>query len=1618
MLYSRNPSRHTNGGREHVKTEQVSLHHIPWKRATNGVRPAPEFIDLTEDDPTDVLGKPETLVPRHNVSPSNLLLPSSGGTLNHKRHRKEDGQPHTGSHAVNHGRNEFGNGPKSGTFFRPLNGASKTDQQAPRLEELGRSSIQTTISDSREGQHLAQTIPYTQFVKPTKRPELHSQHRYENSAGDLSSKDKLIKRDFDKVTTRVDSMNDHGSKNLGITKQRPNQKRKIDSLRGPTTSKTTPSALNASAVGAKVDTSSSDDDDETPDATAFLTSFQQGNENEEPVGKRRRLESSSAGAVRTPDQDPLFFSPSHSHQQTLNEDAQTSAQPRGFSNAECWPTPSQIAENQRTPVKQSLMRSSPRYQFDTGKTFKVPLDLDNHEHLSKSKAPLPDSRSAQPSKDKASLDKKVQQNPLIEDPPSIGGTRPVSGATSRLKPSDFPDKNSPAFERFLEERKKVNNIDQESRKRRPFGEDDNDLLNCLKGDCEWPWIKIIEYFPGRTVQSLQVHWSTKLAKFHPNARRRGSRNKLSAQPAGSLERSARTTRPKKYFDPLPEVDAESSSASTPVPECVAGIRTDSDSDDHPLQPITSNGQDSRMNEISSESDGSGSTDSLLRPSDRKTRRAGWKPGFASYTTKGLRPETLDSRKTHDEDNPQSIGTSGIGDPVFKVLKHTQAQINYEKARRRHIPRRRASNRPLVTRRRTSSSESSDDLEVRSKPQFDYAYSHGTPKVLAYLGKLNSKSQSSPYLSFTEQHALTSGLHKGVWDRNEVATWQGAVIHIDFTDPELHELKSCISAVTNVDIKIDLSLPRQLRDVGSQLSHGDITAIASNVSSRSALKRRTRPSVEAFLKDLMRGTARKQPVRRSIGPVMPPGSYSNKNTISELLQARELGESVQRKRQTRNNIHHDFKMCMIDTIGPSCSFTGTSGDVHTVAWAPGGNIFAAGSVTTMDSNSMQYNRPNNLLIGSAENRTLRELPEHSKARPRTELGVNATEAMRATQDVRLFMTVTMVDFSPDGNYMFSAGYDNCVRVWEVGSDVTKVRCSDYLAHKAPVDVISISGNGALATGSQRTDKSVKVVRYGSDGIGKLASFTSDKASRKPETRTHPTCLKWGVHWQHSKYLLAGFASSTADGRLNSSYGETCLWDVEHEKQLTFTKNTPAVFDCVWNPNPSRRASFFAVASAAPLAGVNRGTRSVIRFYDPKTEVWDKYGCTDEFECDARDMNELVWCPHDENLIVASCTDGKAYLWDIRNRKILNKLEHGYSVMPLDEEAPSPELVDTGVRFTSWGPTRDRVYTGSSDGLIKAWNPYVSPDEMHVRDLVQLNSGVMCGAFNPDFSQLLVGEVNGSINLLSVGQEDRAARDMAKFKQQNSPVSTSQGNSMTSRDSVSAVEDAAELIRSGAVTLAPMGSFPIRQAVRGTNHEAVGLKDKAGDAGFLRAKAQQFQSGLYKTGEPEDACKLHDADNLFLRTEEELHDSKRSLDRIPHSLRLAERESSLSEVEPFRNAIAAKKSCSICGRPARPRPDQGLDDRTTYCELCSFTCLRCSAPAIIRPGLDHVECKECDIIWRMDILGFTMQREGTAERMSGLLSNFDTPGQRFSRAEETGDEEETDDEYFSRWQIDAI
>jgi WD40 repeat protein len=483
-------------------------------------------------------------------------------------------------------------------------------------------------------------------------------------------------------------------------------------------------------------------------------------------------------------------------------------------------------------------------------------------------------------------------------------------------------------------------------------------------------------------------------------------------------------------------------------------------------------------------------------------------------------------------------------------------------------------------------------------------------------RIVTSEDNLPYLSRTQQSMLNGNKNSGEWDQLGSREWQGTVVHIDFSHDERDIVERVAkSIVRSSQTPQPSSQRKRLQKLLRDQPESKLVNIAYEI--RRMLPSRDRPSVDAFLEDARKGKLSRIPQILRLGAARfdPRFTSKDKSSLVSRISQREIGLQSKRGWKTASRpLSYQTKNKVYDTMGPAYSFTGASSDVHTVAWSPDGQYFAAGAVCVTDPDSMQYNRRDNLLYGDLHTKTIQELAEHRVDRPILETGPNSTHAMRVSQDRKLYTTVSAVAFSPGGDYVFSAGYDKNVCIWETQKDGTQPVLSHALKHRAEVDLLAVSCNGKLATASKRWERAIKVISaFDQDEIEK-ASYASRKADERPDQNILPTALQFEPN--HGRLLLAGFGANKRHDRMDIS-GDICLWDVETQQELHVHGSTKNVFDATFNPNQIEQP-LFAVGCVAG-ANVNRGTRSLVRFYDGRG--WGKYTMNMEVECPALDINDV-------------------------------------------------------------------------------------------------------------------------------------------------------------------------------------------------------------------------------------------------------------------------------------------------------------------------------------------------------------------------------------------------------------
>ena len=458
--------------------------------------------------------------------------------------------------------------------------------------------------------------------------------------------------------------------------------------------------------------------------------------------------------------------------------------------------------------------------------------------------------------------------------------------------------------------------------------------------------------------------------------------------------------------------------------------------------------------------------------------------------------------------------------------------------------------------------------------------------------------------------------------------------------------------------------------------------------------------------------------------------------SSLLRHRELGSDT---RGRHVNTQNELRLRNAETIMPWRSWKGASGDIVAAAWAPDSTTYAVGAAAHTNVEDLQYNRPCNLLLGELTSNALTELPDHRVARPKPETipsGPNATQAVYDACDPNVYETVTSIAFAPIGTRMYTASHDRTVKIW----DTALRSCQATLRHDAWVTSIEASTQipGLFATATKKTQNAIRVYySQSSDDALVHSHFSSSRAELRPDWQIYPECLRWGPTPYTSHLLLAGFYQWSDD---SGGSGQIVLWDAHAFQGVKVSPSSQSVYAAAWHPH----SSLFATGGAPSGVVTDRqSTKSVVRTWDLRTTK--RY--TMEYECNALDMQDVTFSPMDSNIVTAGCTDGISYIWDFRRPdRPLHRLRHGKPIIDLDHTRDR-EQADTGVMMSLWGLGGTLFYTGSSDGMVKAWDIRRHPADVLIRNVAQFEAGVQSGAFSPDGTNLLVGDADGGFHILS-------------------------------------------------------------------------------------------------------------------------------------------------------------------------------------------------------------------------------------------------------------------------------
>ncbi|KPM35327.1 hypothetical protein AK830_g11248 [Neonectria ditissima] len=632
-------------------------------------------------------------------------------------------------------------------------------------------------------------------------------------------------------------------------------------------------------------------------------------------------------------------------------------------------------------------------------------------------------------------------------------------------------------------------------------------------------------------------------------------------------------------------------------------------------------------------------------------------------------------------------------------------------------------------------------------------------------------ENRPYHTAASRDAISRGAVHRIQDARRVPT-QPAVYHVDFTADEISEIARCLSSYEPQAVPATI-------DALAERCRSEIYNIPSMVKGH--LQGRTTEDVRNFCLDLASGQVvspsnlRVLSISQDVEDLR--GKAARASRISSLLLAREMEGNVGfgRTRQLVN-FQNEFTKAREDELQVVSEFTNCAGDITAGSWVSDENLIC-GTTAHSDTHNQQYNKPGNLLLCSATQGTLRSFPDHRIPRPRVEKGENSTEVMRRSQDPWLYSSVVSTDYDKDHDLAFTSSFDKTVKVWKVDPAGRSMESLATWHHAGNVNFVAAAkdGSGRVATAADSPTGAVRIYTVNTDNVAESSyqtlSCSRTDADGSDKWAYFPATLQWGLAPGTHHLLLVGYSPRSTSGEDHDipddkrSSGEITLWDaVEGRRIPVMTGSTANVFEVAWHPKLTR----FIAATTPCSAIVAHNVRTQIHIFQRDREREDgAYSQFQALDCFASDINELTFMPNSirHAYVTAACTDGKVYVWDTaQGDKPVHILKHGY---PLEAFYEDREREDTGVKFTAWGSSPDRFYTGSSDGVVRVWNVRNRRKPL-VRSVLEAPGAISFGAFSPDLSKLAVGDATGRVFILSVDKRDEPESHMVTLPGSNRRV----------------------------------------------------------------------------------------------------------------------------------------------------------------------------------------------------------------------------------------------------------
>ncbi|KAM5342933.1 hypothetical protein ACJ41O_013899 [Fusarium nematophilum] len=639
-----------------------------------------------------------------------------------------------------------------------------------------------------------------------------------------------------------------------------------------------------------------------------------------------------------------------------------------------------------------------------------------------------------------------------------------------------------------------------------------------------------------------------------------------------------------------------------------------------------------------------------------------------------------------------------------------------------------------------------DLERRSyKPR-----QHREPRPNNRFFQLAQR----PYRTAADREAIARGATGLVKTQRDVAS-QPTAYHVDFTAEEVAEIAACLSVYEGQ------AIPATYEALARRCHGYNIPTLVGD-----RIQGRSMEDVRNFCSDLLAGHATAPENLRVLSLSQEVGNQQSQtrrtSQVSSLLLARELEGNLGFHRTRKYiNFQNEFKTLLEDELQVVAEFTNCAGDITTGSWVSN-DSFLCGTTAHSDTHNQQYNKPGNLLLCSTSKGTLRSFPDHRIPRPRVEKGENSTEAMRRSQDPWLYSSVVSSDYDKVNDLAYTSSFDKAVKVWKVDADGGSMNAVATWQHTGNVNFVAAAkgGSGRVATAADSPTDAVRIYTINradmADSPYQTFSCSRNDADGSDKWAYYPATMQWGRAPGTQHLLLVGYSPRSLSGddqdipeeKRNS--GEITLWDAQECCRIpVMTASTANVFEVAWHPKFWR---FIVATTPTGLNSVGHDIRTQIHIFQfDRERLGGGYSQFQALDCCASDINELTIMPNSvrHDYVTAACTNGKVYVWDTaQGDKPIHTLRHG---TPIEEYCGDREKEDTGVKFTAWGSTPDRFYTGSSDGAVKVWNVR-RRKKPFVRDILAAPGPIAYGGFSSDESKLAIGDATGRVFVLSVDERD--------------------------------------------------------------------------------------------------------------------------------------------------------------------------------------------------------------------------------------------------------------------------